>query len=379
MRIGILTYHKSLNNGSALQAYALKTTLQKMGYEVNIIDYTPKKYKEIYGFLSFNGSMKLINRILLFFKRIWFLDMFLSNKSKYSNFQKNNLALSEKKYFYNSNFEALNDEYDVLITGSDQIWNTVCDDCDLIYFLPMSHKARKIAYAPSCNDTKKYSRKYIQLLSDYDCISVREQSGKKTLDLICPEKKIRVLADPTFLLEKSDFENLYIHRIVKQDYIFLYSVKYSDDVIEASHKLSRKLNLPVYTIVLFPRIGIIIKLSKASIKFKRFHNGPVDFLSYIKYAKYVISDSFHGTAFSIIYNKPFYSINIKKEDGLTNDERICTLLGKLGLNDHYLSADVLSNIESLTPINYNEVKKKQTAYAHESIEWLRKAVEGNVE
>ena len=87
MRIGILTYHKSLNNGSALQAYALKKKLQNMNYNVEIIDYTPEKYKEIYGLLATYGHSSFLKKIALFGRRLFLIDMFLSNKRKYTSFQ----------------------------------------------------------------------------------------------------------------------------------------------------------------------------------------------------------------------------------------------------------------------------------------------------
>ena len=379
MRIGILTYHKSLNNGSALQAYALKKKLQNMNYNVEIIDYTPEKYKEIYGLLATYGHSSFLKKIALFGRRLFLIDMFLSNKRKYTSFQQKYLSLSKKKYFFNSDFEALNNEYDVLITGSDQIWNTVCADCDLIYFLPISHIARKVAYAPSCNDTKQFEEKYIHLLQDYDNISVREESGKKTIDTILPHMDIRVASDPTFLLEPKDYEHFGNNRLIRQDYIFLYSVKYSDDVIESAKLLSKKLRIPVYTMVLFPQMRIIRKLKKSGIKYKRHNNGPVDFLNYIKNSKFVVSDSFHGTAFSLIFNKQFYSVNIRSNNILTNDERICTILEKMNLKNRYLTFDMICNLKEMPVINYKEVSPKKRAYANESIEWLKNAVEGKKE
>ena len=380
MRIGILTYHKSLNNGSALQAYALKTALHNMGYDVEIIDYTPEKYKEIYGLIATYGNRSLKSKAVLLLKRVFFMDMFLVNQAKYKEFQKKYMSLSKCKYYYNSNFELLNEQYDVLITGSDQIWNTVCADCDMIFFLPIQHIARKIAYAPSCNDTKYYDKKYIDLFHDYDRISVREEAGKNTLELVCPEKKIKVVADPTLLIDQDDYKTFDLSRIIQQDYIFLYSVKLSDDVIKAANIMSNALSLPVYTMVLFPRFGIISTLKKNKIKYKRYHNSPIDFLRYIKYAKFIITDSFHGTAFSTIFNKPFYSIKLKVDHKIEKDERIYTILEKLGLKERYVSVEeLLKDKNKHFGIDFKDINDNRKSYVMDSLEWLRNSVEGNEE
>lgn len=372
MKIGILTYHKSFNNGSFLQAYALSNVVSNMGYDVEIVDYIPQKFNEIYSLFSPN-SMGFLKKLIYYIKKILVADIYLSTKRNFLGLQNKCLNLSKEKYFYDSNFEQLNKEYDVLIVGSDQIWNLVCSDCDDIYFLPIKHLNKKVSYAPSLNDIKKLPEKYIDLISDFDSVSVREQSGKATLN-DCLLKDVFVAIDPTLLIDIQYYEKFDLKDIVKKDYIFLYTIKYSEDVISVSKALSEKYNLCVYTMINDIRVHYVLEMKKNKIRYRKSCNDPVAFLRYIKNASYVVTDSFHGTAFSVIFEKEFWAVNIKKDGKYYDDERISTLLEKLNLKDRFITAD---NQNFNNKIDYDTVGKLKKEYVEESLDWLKNAIIGD--
>ena len=372
MKIGILTYHKSFNNGSFLQAYALSNVVSNMGYDVEIVDYIPQKFNEIYSLFSSN-SMGFLKKLIYYIKKILVADIYLSTKRNFLGLQNKCLNLSKEKYFYDSNFEQLNKEYDVLIVGSDQIWNLVCSDCDDIYFLPIKHLNKKVSYAPSLNDIKKLPEKYIDLISDFDSVSVREQSGKATLN-DCLLKDVFVAIDPTLLIDIQYYEKFDLKDIVKKDYIFLYTIKYSEDVISVSKALSEKYNLCVYTMINDIRVHYVLEMKKNKIRYRKSCNDPVAFLRYIKNASYVLTDSFHGTAFSVIFEKEFWAVNIKKDGKYYDDERISTLLEKLNLKDRFITAD---NQNFNNKIDYDTVGKLKKEYVEESLDWLKNAIIGD--
>ena len=372
MKIGILTYHKSFNNGSFLQAYALSNVVSNMGYDVEIVDYIPQKFNEIYSLFSPN-SMGFLKKLIYYIKKILVADIYLSTKRNFLGLQNKCLNLSKEKYFYDSNFEQLNKEYDVLIVGSDQIWNLICSDCDDIYFLPIKHLNKKVSYAPSLNDIKKLPEKYIDLISDFDSVSVREQSGKATLN-DCLLKDVFVAIDPTLLIDIQYYEKFDLKDIVKKDYIFLYTIKYSEDVISVSKALSEKYNLCVYTMINDIRVHYVLEMKKNKIRYRKSCNDPVAFLRYIKNASYVVTDSFHGTAFSVIFEKEFWAVNIKKDGKYYDDERISTLLEKLNLKDRFITAD---NQNFNNKIDYDTVGKLKKEYVEESLDWLKNAIIGD--
>ena len=128
LRIGILTFHKSINYGSVLQAYALSKTLKDAGYSVEIIDYEPQRYEEIYSLYLKNNSLHHVLSNVL--KRFPYRVAYKNRVNAFKNFRQTYLPLSKEKYFFDSDLEVLNDRYDVLIVGSDQVWNVFAYDCD---------------------------------------------------------------------------------------------------------------------------------------------------------------------------------------------------------------------------------------------------------
>lgn len=381
-KIGILTYHNSINYGSVLQAYALTSFLKLKGYDVEIIDYKPKRLKEIYRLFNKGFKLKTIAKNILV--NMPLVSMYKNRIKKFKQFNEKFLPISKETYFFDNDLNVLNDKYDVLLCGSDQIWNTECLDCDDAYFLPIEHKARKISYAASINHDDyniryKDDERLKQMLNDFDVLSVREKSGCDMLAKFLDNKKsISNDIDPTLLLEKRHFENIESNPFISGEYIFMFSVKYSDSVLNVCKEIAKRTGLTIYSLMTQQKSYRFVKFNKSYVKILPDKLSPSDFLSYINNAKYVVADSFHGVAFSIIYQKQFFAINEQKKDGnYCNDERIVNILSQLGLEERYLTEEQFKVYDITKQINYEKCNKALNNLRKISETNLIKAIEGN--
>ena len=211
--------------------------------------------------------------------------------------------------------------------------------------MPYSISAEKIAYACSINNTdfteKRCDEKLKKWISDYDFISIREKSGaNKVSTFLNDEKTIYTVLDPTLLNSKDAFDAITNNRIIKGPYIFLYNVWPGMEAVKAAKKISEITGLPVYTAMMDSRIKQILCAEKQGIRVETRHTSPQDFLSLIRYSDLVVTDSFHGTAFALIFEKKFVCINPKDEFGhLKNDERIVNILDITNLKERYSSIE----------------------------------------
>lgn len=379
LRIGILTFHKSINYGSVLQAYALSKTLKDAGYSVEIIDYEPQRYEEIYSLYLKNNSLHHVLSNVL--KRFPYRVAYKNRVNAFKNFRQTYLPLSKEKYYFDSDLEVLNDRYDVLIVGSDQVWNVFAYDCDDAYFLPISHKAKKIAYAVSINNAtfteRRCDDRLRSLIMDFDAVSSREKSGCQRLSgFLNGSKEIINTLDPTLLADPKVFESIKSARIVKEPYIFLYSISFSDDVIASARSLSQRTGMPVYTLMTSLKSYNFLQHNSDKIYILKNHLSPEDFLSFISNAEYVVTNSFHGTAFSLLFEKQFYSICPNKVDGTKKyDERLYSILTHLGIEDRLISMDEVNISDLSKKIDYNNVNTKKEDLVANSRKFLYDAIE----
>lgn len=358
MRIGIITFHCSYNYGSALQTYALKTLLEDKGYNVNIINFIYKLDFEHYKLFR---TRHYIKRPYKFFFDIIFYNKNKKRKNNFELFAKNYFNLTQKKYFKYKNMEELNSEFDIFICGSDQIWNLDCTQgVEPAYFLKFANKDKlKIAYAPSLAH-RKFAKNYDvdlkKAIKDLDYISIREES---TLPLIqsLTEKKVNIVLDPTLLLDQKDYELIINQEKQDNEYIFVYMLEYSAGLVKYCNEFSSKKGIKVIYIANNKFSGI--KGENA------FGIGPDKFLKYIKEAKYIITNSFHATVFSIIFNKNFVTFTTKR-----SSSRMVDLLNKLGISERIYNEKF--NIDK--NIDYDKVREKLIDMRKSSLEYLNKAL-----
>lgn len=358
INVGTITFHCSYNYGSALQTFALKALLEKKKYVVNVIDFIHKKDFEQYRL--FRTSVYLKNP-KSFIGDILFLKKNYKRKRNFEIFAKKYFNLTKKRYYNYKDMKELNNEFDIFICGSDQIWNLDCTQgVEPAYFLKFANKDKlKIAYAPSLAHVKfakNYDADLKKAIKDLDYISIREES---TLPLIQPltEKKVSVVLDPTLLLDQKDYELIINQEKQDNEYIFVYMLEYSAGLVKYCNEFSSKKGIKV----------IYIASNKFSgIKGKNvFGIGPDKFLKYIKEAKYIITNSFHATVFSIIFNKKFVTFTTKK-----SSSRMVDLLDSLGISERIYNENF--NIDK--EIDYDMVQKNLIDMRKNSLEYLNKAL-----
>lgn len=370
-KIGILTFHKSINYGSVLQSWALSRVISKR-FVVEIIDYEPQNYEFLYANYR---PWKSWNNIKYNLKRMPLSSALNNQQQLFKKFRDKQLPLSRKKYNYNNGCD-IKEEYKGIVVGSDQVWNIRAKDCDPIFFLPFNYSGKKVSYACSINDTdyteKNLPSNLASEICDFDFISIREESGKNKLEqFIAKQKKVYTLLDPTLLCNSSEYDSLLNDRIVDGKYIFLYNVWTSEAGIQAAKFLSKKLNMPVYTIMTASNVKEINLLKKSGILVDTVRTSPSDFLNFFKYASYIVTESFHGTAFSLIFEKPFVCVSNR-----TNDERLNNILALVGLKDRYMKLCELQTFDLKQEIDYEIVTEKKEKRAEECIELLYKAIGG---
>ena len=309
-KVGVLTFHRAENYGSVLQAYALQKYLtDKLGIESELIDYIPSGQEEFYKlFVPITNIRNLIGNIL----KLSIANKYKKRKDAFQGFLNSNLAISKDKYSaFNKNSLLLN-QYSLIITGSDQIWNTECADFSWDYLLEDVHGLKKISYAASMGGGKisDYDR-YKKCLEEYTSISVREQYASDVINqMFSNEKKIEVSLDPTLLLDKEDYNKIAAPRKIQGDYIFLYSVYHDDKLLHTIRRMKKKWGMPIITLI---SRNNSYKVLLNGIKLAN-EEGPEDFLGYIRYAKFVLTNSFHGCVFSMIYGKEFYYLGDYRQD-----------------------------------------------------------------
>lgn len=357
VKLGIITFHDTLNYGASLQCYALQKKLNAMGIQTEVINYQCPKFVKEYS--PFFVSQKNLRKFLYMLVAI---KMNLAKQRKKVLFQKQYLPLS-KKYTKNTITQA-NDEYDAFITGSDQVWNWKLTDFDTTYFLDfVKPPKKKFSYAASfglskIDDDKKSI--YQSLLADYDQMSVRERKGAEIVQELI-SKTADVVADPVLLLEKAQWEEIATVPNI-DDYILLYSI---NDTIAPDYakQLAKKTG---------KRLVYLSAPIKCRINCKKVRDiGPLEFLGWFKNASYIVTDSFHGTVYSVLFEKQFVSLQDRRPGN--HNSRIVNFLEEVGLTDRII--DSLTQQETLENIsNYSIVKEKLHKYIKKSNAFLKSII-----
>lgn len=372
-KVGIITMHKVLNYGSALQAYALQYIIEKQGYNVELIDYTyPNKYH-----LSLRKGPSFIKKALMFILHFCLGFPERKQKKQFDKFYQQYFKLSR---IYSSK-EDINNEpptYDIYVTGSDQVWNPYYIGHDTTFMLSfVKSNAKRLSYSASFatnNLSSNIKSIFKQHLEKYSSLSVRESQGNNILQELLG-REAQVVLDPTLLLTKNEWieigktSNLKFNKPYILVYILGYSLNPYPYVIEVIEDAQKKLNMEV----------VILSLSNLKMRFRknvRRINGaaPQDFINLFANASLVITDSFHGTAFSINLERDFISIvNDKK----SSDDRVLNLLNLVNAKEKALK------IGSRYPNNFNtnstEIRSNLESLRELSMNYLKNALDNNIQ
>lgn len=297
MKVGILTYHRADNYGAVLQAYALQRIITMMGHKCEIIDYRCTGIESQFKYMKIKIYMDIIEIVKLNIER-------LSHIQKHHKFELFRQKLNMSTCSYSSeNIEKTNELYDCFITGSDQVWNFSCNKNDYTYLLDFVYdKKKKNSYAASFGTSiipSELENVYKTLLNTFNNISVREQQGARIIEQLLG-KKCNVVLDPVFLLDNDNWSEL--TKRVGGQYILVYQLFKSETMIKAAQELALKNRLKIYIISRWSYGNIY---GKTKVK-NKLYVSPSEFISLFKSAGYILTNSFHGTAFSIIFHKEFY-------------------------------------------------------------------------
>jgi len=362
MRIGILTFHCAHNYGAVLQCYALQETLKSMGHEVEVIDYLPDFLTASYRRFSLNRFLSknpfaLIKKTI---REFWLLDIRIKRYAAFNNFICSRLYLSKRV-----NGKSIPQDYDIYIMGSDQIWNPrITKGFDLVYFGGFQFakgKRKYISYAASMgfqelSDSDK--RFCASALQNFDSISVREF---QTASLLQPliSKKIETVIDPTLLVDVKIWEAMAVAPRIGKKYVLVYQIGVDHDIIRLAKKIAKEINAVVVEVMAwaYPRKS----------RYRMQCATPEEFLGWVKYASCIVTTSFHGTAFSVIFNRPFYNVT-----GDRNDVRSRSLLKSLGLENRIITKNSSS---AFSEIDYNDANRKIYSLQSKSKNFIKKAVE----
>lgn len=350
MKVGIITIQKSPNYGACLQAYSLYSFLKNHGVECEIIDLlrpTHSEYIQSKTYLPYRKQdLGLFKRIKRYCRR--FLKKQPSNKTltplAQQKFDAFNSSIQYSKIYYSID-ELYKDppQYDIYITGSDQLWNPTIGFCIEPYFLTfVNNGGRKISYATSIGineleDNEKCD--FSKWLADYYSVSVREESAASLLSTLVSQKIMQV-CDPSFLLESDLWKSKMIAPTINESYLLLFTLGYNKTLLDFCLRLSRESEKKlVYLCLYHPNTDISAEYMAVK------SAGPQEFLGYIANADMVITNSFHGTVFSLILGNGnvFSHVPSTQKRG----KRITDLLKTYNMSDHVLGDDLTASFQEL--------------------------------
>lgn len=348
-RILILTFHKKKNYGAALQAFALRKKIEQFADSI-ILDF------------DFKDKFNIKNEII----KIIMLKNNIKKKRNFNKFYKRFFKLT-KKVRNKKQIEKECNNFDGIFCGSDQVWALdIVREYSDVFFLNFNTNRNfiKNSYAASIgreNITDGEKEKLKSLISNFKNISVREESAKEIIKNMGIEN-VETVIDPTFLLSKNEYEEIF--KLTKKDekYILVYMLEINEKIINVVKEVEKQLKMKIICFNNRNYFGENCECLPCS--------GPEEFVELFYNASFVVTNSFHGTCFSIIFEKPFISVphtfkNTRQEN----------LLGKANLLNRIYddNKEVQSYIDD--KINYEEAKENLAKYIENSIEFIKKSME----
>lgn len=352
-KIGILTFHRAPNYGAMLQTFALQTALEQLGALAEVVDYKMAVCRLIIN------PIPIIKENSLFGFIRWWLNRFPKLQV---NRRFRNTCINTGVSYNRKSIRTACNEYKFFLVGSDQVWNPQnTEEDDSIFLLAFADDAKKYSYAASLgfNEFPEDKKEFIlNNLRKFQSVSVREESGK---ELLLKEKiTARVDMDPVFLLSSNTWRTWADPRPKQGGYILIYTVERpseQSDLFRHARSLSREQGLPV----IYLNAGWMTAKGMKKVRYV----SPQSFVNWFANATYIYTNSFHGTAFSIIFEKRF-----KVKFPMNGTARIQDLLSRLSLTKAALCEDTAYDF------NYDWELARQSLETHrmESLKYLKELV-----
>lgn len=366
-KIALMTWSQYHNFGTSLQVTASTYTMRKLGYQVDVVNYIP--HTKLVSLTNYKNISHYIGRINKKIKSKKNKSVFDESREKaFNNFLDENISLTEECKT-DSDLFLLNEKYDAFVCGSDQIWApSIFNPKYFLNFVQDPHKM--IAYAPSIGLSKIEDPYVKNRMKDnidrFIHLSVREEQGAKLIKEMC-NKEAKVVLDPTLLLTSNEWDTMATPIEGDKEYILCYFLGTNKDNWNHVYELSKKTNIPLKIIPVFQPDYERGFSTEDGV-------GPGEFLSLVKNASLICTDSFHGTTFSIIYNKPFYTYErFSSKDRNNQNSRIYNILKLLGLEDRLIS-DKKSIPDNPLICNYTDANKLLEKKREESKDYLENAL-----
>ncbi len=353
MKVSIITLHHVRNFGSMLQTYATQYVLEKHKVKVEVINFVPQGLTLKTGINTIESKGGITKRIL---RKVAVAITFSIRQAVMIRFNQKYINMSAKIY---KNYEELKEnppEADVYISGSDQIWNTqnsnLPTDLKAYYLGFVSREKKKISYASSIGKdsfSNGEARMVSSYLNNYYMVSVREKQAVELLERI-GLKDVYHVVDPTLLLSANEWRKFCEKNRRKEDkikeYIFVYNLNRNLKLKKYAVNLSKEKNLKI--------VNFADTLDFIPGAVNRILNSPFDFIKYISQASYVLTDSFHGTAFAINFNRQFLTFPAPKYNS-----RIESLLEVFGLEKRLYQEGVNQLQYKIEYERVNDILKKE--------------------
>ncbi len=374
--VGVITLGNSINYGGVLQAAAMSYILKELNknpifithQKMEDVWYSPIRHVKLCK--HFHTKKGIITKIKLwgnFCKALIANVHILERRKKIQRFQNFISKTMQTTPYYKTENELKQycGDFDYYITGSDQVWNSQLDNnqIDPNYFLSfVKSEKRKFSYAASSGGYKSdaYVKKIIELTKDFSGISVRERSLEKQMKRLGREQ-VETVVDPTLLLSQKDWIQMEQSCDIPEHFILVYYLEISRQMDSLVTKAAKQYGLPV--------IDILPGFSKLTGNVQKKKTvGPSEFIYLFHHADYIITNSFHGTVFSLLFQKPFLTVT-----RIGQESRMVDLLTEIGLSNHLADNDNISALEREIP--YNKVNLIIKEKREHSLQFLRKMLE----
>lgn len=347
-KVYLLTFHGSVNYGAVLQAYALSKTLTQLGCDCQVIDYNRERHHKNFLAIQKNGIKSIIVQLLQ-------LPSKYALHKKFDSFTKSHMNLTDAFNGHGALYGTAFEDDATYITGSDQVFNCQLTGDNFHYYFDFTNSPDKYSYAASFGvsdiDDWQCKDKVVELLSQFKRISVREESGadivKKYLGV-----DTQVVCDPTFLLDKEHWSK--VAKPINEDkYIALFMLSKNEELINKAKAFAKEKGLKLLNLAYTVKgiDGIEDRKNLA----------PQEWLSYIKNAQYVFTNSFHGFALSLNFNKQVW-VALSQ---IGRNSRIVDLANRYGVEDRIIEDKLCSD-----EIDYNKVNERILADVARSKQFL---------
>lgn len=345
----ILAYQKATNYGAVLQIYALKTVLETYNIKVEVIDYIPN-WMQV--------TLKNQPHFKSYVKRKIMSMTFKSFLKK--------LELTKKTYFSDQDLKNGLQDGDFYFVGSDQVWNPKIMKNDLAYFLNfVPNTSKKIGYAVSMGNqslSNKFLQQVLPLIKDFNQLSARENYVANFINQYYPDVDVPVVLDPTLLLDSEDYIGVKSKKLFKSEFIAVYAAMHDEELYNYAKYLKQKTGLQL--------VNLGYHFSGADKH--EYLLGPQNWLNRIAQSRYFITNSFHGTVFSVLYKKDFFVVPNQNEQGL--NARFTELLESIELDDRLIYSQEDLDRKINIDLDFNKAYRLLKTRREQSLYYIKKAI-----